>query len=371
MRRNLIALAFFVVVCLGLLAALAGQLGIFGGNGELYTVRLKDAGGLVIGNAVRIAGVEVGRVKSIRLEDNRAVLGISVDREVQLYAGDCAKPRPKSLLGEKYLHLDQGTEASGLPIAPGSEIACTHEMVDVGDALEGLAPILQSEEDIYPIVVKIIKRIDKLTSGFDTPPSEGEGEGEGEGKGKGEGVEKQGGDDMVANLGGLVSEAHDVAITTHDILSDNRSDLREMVVAGKRLLTDPRLSRSIGHLEAASRDTKELVAHLERVTAKAEATIDRLDRALSDERLADIDASIRDARLAMKSLREFSESLTGISQTTTTLVDALSSIAKRTAKISERDIRKFLQKEGVRVRVMLDRDVRRRIKELDKDEADD
>ena len=361
MRRNLIALAIFVVVCLGLLAALAGQLGIFGGNGELYTVRLKDAGGLVIGNAVRIAGVEVGRVKSIRLEDNRAVLGISVDREVQLYAGDCAKPRPKSLLGEKYLHLDQGTEASGLPIAPGSEIACTHEMVDVGDALEGLAPILQSEEDIYPIVVKIIKRIDKLTSGFDTPPS----------KGKGEGVETQDGDDMVANLGGLVSEAHDVALTTHDILSDNRSDLREMVVAGKRLLTDPRLSRSIGHLESASRDTKVLVAHLERVTAKAEATIDRLDRALSDERLADIDASIRDGRLAMKSLREFSESLTGISQTTTTLVDALSSIAKRTAKISERDIRKFLQKEGVRVRVMLDRDVRRRIKELDKDQADD
>ncbi len=366
MRRNLIALAIFVVVCLGLLAALAGQLGIFGGNGELYTVRLKDAGGLVIGNAVRIAGVEVGRVESIRLQDNRAVLDISVDREVQLYAGDCAKPRPKSLLGEKYLHLDQGTEASGSPIAPGSEIACTHEMVDVGDALEGLAPILQSEEDIYPIVVKIIKRIDKLTSGFDTPPSEArDGDIDSDGDDS-----KPRDDDMIANLGGLVTEAHDVAITTHDILSDNRSDLREMVVAGKRLLTDPRLSRSIGHLEAASRDTKELVAHLERVTTKAEATIDRLDRALSDERLADIDASIRDGRVALKSLREFSESLTGISKTTSTLVDALSKIAKRTANISERDIRKFLQKEGVRVRVLLDRDVRRRINELDKNETE-
>ena len=49
-------------------------------------------------------------------------------------------------------------------------------MVDVGDALEGLAPILQSEEDVYPLVVKLLKRLDGLTSTFDTEAPSGASE---------------------------------------------------------------------------------------------------------------------------------------------------------------------------------------------------
>jgi ABC-type transporter Mla subunit MlaD len=366
MRRNVIALAVFVLVCAGLFLGLAGQLGVFSGNTSRYTVRLKDAGGLVVGNSVRIAGVEVGRVQSIRLEDNRAVLEIAIDRAVQLYAADCAKPRPKSLLGEKYLHLDQGTSAAGDPIAPGAEILCTREMVDVGDALEGLAPILQSEEDVYPLVVKLLKRLDGLTSTFDTEapgdasdPADG---GEGSDSGRTQAV-----GEVVSNLGGLIDESRGAAAAGRAILEENRADLREIVLASKRNLSDPRLSRAIGNLEAISRDGKKTLARLDRIAEKTERIVDTLDRNLSDQRFADLDDMLGDGKIAVHNLREASAALTGLGASTTTLVDSLVVLAKRAESLTEKQIRTFLQQEGMRVRVIPDRDVRQRIRELERE----
>ena len=325
MRRNVIALAVFVLVCAGLFLGLAGQLGVFSGNTSGYTVRLKDAGGLVVGNSVRIAGVEVGRVKSIRLEDNRAVLEIAIDRAIQLYAADCAKPRPKSLLGEKYLHLDQGTSAAGDPIAPGSEILCTREMVDVGDALEGLAPILQSEEDVYPLVVKLLKRLDGLTSTFDTEAPSGASEAA-DGSDAGDSGRTQAVGEVVSNLGGLIDESRGAAAAGRAILEENREDIREIVLASKRNLSDPRF--------------------------------------------ADLDDMLGDGKVAVHNLREASAALTGLGTSTTTLVDSLVVLAKRAESLTEKQIRKFLQQEGMRVRVIPDRDVRQRIKELEREGGD-
>lgn len=368
MRRNVIALAVFVLVCAGLFLGLAGQLGVFSGNMSGYTVRLKDAGGLVVGNSVRIAGVEVGRVKSIRLEDNRAVLEIAIDRAVQLYAADCAKPRPKSLLGEKYLHLDQGTSAAGDPIAPGSEILCTREMVDVGDALEGLAPILQSEEDVYPLVVKLLKRLDGLTSTFDTEAPGDASDPAGDSDGSDSRTQAVG--EVVSSLGGLIDESRGAAAAGRAILEENRADLREIVLASKRNLSDPRLSRAIGNLEAISRDGKRTLARLDRIAEKTERIVDTLDRNLSDQRFADLDAMLGDGKVAAHNLREASAALTGLGASTTSLVDSLVVLAKRAESLTEKQIRKFLQQEGMRVRVIPDRDVRQRIKELEREGGD-
>lgn len=370
MRRNVIALAVFVLVCAGLFLGLAGQLGVFSGNTSPYTVRLTDAGGLVVGNSVRIAGVEVGRVQSIRLEDNRAVLEIAIDRAIQLYAADCAKPRPKSLLGEKYLHLDQGTSAAGDPIAPGSEILCTREMVDVGDALEGLAPILNSEEDVYPIVVKLLKRLDGLTSTFDAAAPGESADAAADGGDAGDSGQPPAVGEVVSNLGGLIDESRGAAAAGRAILEENRADIREIVLASKRNLNDPRLSRAIGNLEAISRDGKRTLARLDRIAEKTERIVDTLDRNLSDQRFADLDDMLGDGKVAVHNLREASAALTGLGASTTSLVDSLVVLAKRAESLTEKQIRKFLQQEGMRVRVIPDRDVRQRIKELEREGGD-
>lgn len=346
MRRNFIALALFAVVSLGLLGALAAQLGVFsGGRGTPYVVRLDDAGGLVAGNSVRIAGVEVGKITRISLADNRAVVEIRIERDVPLYGGDCAKPRPKSLLGEKYLHLDQGSAAAGAPLAAGAEIECTRAMVDIGDALEGLAPILHSEEDMYPMVVKLLKRLDALTAGLEGALENGPAQ------------------------EGLVGDVRELVRSGRDMLEENRGNLREMSEAGKKLLTDPRLSRSIGNLarvsEELERETPKLLARLDRAVADLEAVAARVDKNLDEATLGKARTMVDNGDKALADLRDASASLKKMAEQGGGLVKNLTKLAERAASITERDIRSFFQEQGMRVRVFVDREARRRIKELE------
>lgn len=346
MRRNFIALALFAIVSLGLLGALAFQLGVFsGGRGTPYVVRLDDAGGLVAGNAVRIAGVEVGKITRISLADNKAVVELRIQGDVQIFGGDCAKPRPKSLLGEKYLHLDQGSAATGTRLAAGAEIECTRKMVDIGDALEGLAPILHSDEDLYPTVVKLLRRLDTLTAGLEDTVGED------------------------ASREGLAGDVRELVRTGRDMLEENRENLREMTAAGRRLATDPRLSRSMGNLAAVSaeleRETPKLLARLERAVGDLEAVSARVNKNLDEATLAKARTMVDNGDKALADLKDASASLKKLAEQGGGLVKSMTKLAERAASITERDIRTFFQEEGMRVRVLVDRDVRRRLKELE------
>ena len=74
------------VVCLGYLSIKLGKLEVIGG--DLYEVDapFNSASGLKPGASVEIAGVEVGRVKSIVLKDDQAVVRLAVQNSVRLYS---------------------------------------------------------------------------------------------------------------------------------------------------------------------------------------------------------------------------------------------------------------------------------------------
>ena len=86
MDRKHIGLGLFVVVTLALLVWLAQSIGaIGGGGGALYTVRLAHAAGLVENNAVKIAGVNVGRIADISVDHDIAVLSLRIDDDIVLH----------------------------------------------------------------------------------------------------------------------------------------------------------------------------------------------------------------------------------------------------------------------------------------------
>ena len=67
MNTRHLTLGTFVLVTLGAFGWLAMQLGLGDRGGTHYLVRTPDAAGLVEGNAVRIAGVDVGKVDRIHV----------------------------------------------------------------------------------------------------------------------------------------------------------------------------------------------------------------------------------------------------------------------------------------------------------------
>jgi phospholipid/cholesterol/gamma-HCH transport system substrate-binding protein len=85
------------------------------------TVRFKDVQGLDNKSTVRVAGVRVGKVSSIRLIGGSAVVTIELTEDVDLRQGATATIASLGLLGEKYIELIPGPIGAG-PLPNNSEL---------------------------------------------------------------------------------------------------------------------------------------------------------------------------------------------------------------------------------------------------------
>ena len=84
-------------------------------------VDFPDVAGLDVGDTVRVAGVEVGKVESINLEENLGRVTLSIDHRVPMYEDATAQVETYGLLGDRYISIDPGH--SKLPrVDPGGEI---------------------------------------------------------------------------------------------------------------------------------------------------------------------------------------------------------------------------------------------------------
>jgi phospholipid/cholesterol/gamma-HCH transport system substrate-binding protein len=151
MRDNLAGaiwrLAIFVVVCLlGLLASLLvfAQLRFQAEN--IYKAEFTNVTGLQGGNFVRIAGVEVGKVKHISIRpDTIVVVEFSADPSVVLTEGTKAVIRYDNLIGGRYLALEEGP--GGVKrLGPGQTIPVdrTAPALDLDALIGGFRPLFRA-----------------------------------------------------------------------------------------------------------------------------------------------------------------------------------------------------------------------------------
>ena len=117
------------IVCLGYLSIKLGKLELI--SGDLYEVEapFNSASGLKPGAAVEIAGVEVGRVKSILLKNDQAIVRLAVHNEIKLYSDTFASIKTRGIIGEKFLALSPG--GGGDPLQAGGTIRDTESGLDL------------------------------------------------------------------------------------------------------------------------------------------------------------------------------------------------------------------------------------------------
>jgi phospholipid/cholesterol/gamma-HCH transport system substrate-binding protein len=148
----------FVVACLVLISAMSLKLVDFSfkdTKGIIVKAVLNDAAGLTTDAPVIYSGVEVGKVKNIRLEDGRAVADLLVDREQMLPGNLKLLVRAKGFLGEKYAELKiNGLEPSGR-LENGAVITESGEITDfdqlgnkVGDIADDVKAITASLREV-------------------------------------------------------------------------------------------------------------------------------------------------------------------------------------------------------------------------------
>jgi phospholipid/cholesterol/gamma-HCH transport system substrate-binding protein len=117
------------IVCLGYLSIKLGKLELIGGNVYEVIAQFNTASGLKAGTSVEIAGVEVGRVRAITLNEDRAAVTLAVDNKVKLYTDTIASIKTRGIIGEKFLALSPG--GGGDPLKPGDTIRDTESGLDL------------------------------------------------------------------------------------------------------------------------------------------------------------------------------------------------------------------------------------------------
>jgi phospholipid/cholesterol/gamma-HCH transport system substrate-binding protein len=109
-----VALGFAAIMFLALKVASSATLAAADG----YEVRAKfdNIGGLKVRAPVKSAGVVVGRVASIRFDNEsfEAVVSLNVDRRYQFPKDTSAKILTSGLLGEQYVSLSAGGDTANL-----------------------------------------------------------------------------------------------------------------------------------------------------------------------------------------------------------------------------------------------------------------
>lgn len=127
--------AFFVglfmiagIVCLGYLSVKIARMEILGIKGYEVRAIFSNSGGLKKGSSIAIAGVEVGRIKSITLNDYQAEVVMNVRNEVKLQEDAIAAIKTKGLIGEKYIEITPGASEKIIPA--GGKIRETLPPVD-------------------------------------------------------------------------------------------------------------------------------------------------------------------------------------------------------------------------------------------------
>lgn len=117
------------VLCLGYLSIRLAKMEILGREGyEIYAI-FSDIGGLKEGASVVIAGVTVGRVRAITMEDYEAKVVLSFPKEVKLQEDAIASIKTKGMIGEKFIQITPG--GSEKIIQPGGRIRETQPAVDM------------------------------------------------------------------------------------------------------------------------------------------------------------------------------------------------------------------------------------------------
>jgi len=131
-----LAVGFFMIIgiiCLGYLSIKLGKMEVFGDEGYEIQAIFSNSGGLKSGSSVVIAGVEVGRVKRVVLDDYQAKIFLNLPLNLKIQEDAIASIKTKGLIGEKYVEITPG--GADELIKPGGRIRDTQSAIDIEELI--------------------------------------------------------------------------------------------------------------------------------------------------------------------------------------------------------------------------------------------
>ena len=117
------------LISLGFLSVKLGGVNLFGAQHYSVKARFSNISGLKEGATVEIAGVQIGKVARIDLDDYDAVVEMDIDHDVKLQEDSIASIRTQGIIGDKFIKIKVG--GSDDYIEDGGEIIETESAIEL------------------------------------------------------------------------------------------------------------------------------------------------------------------------------------------------------------------------------------------------
>ncbi len=155
-----------------------GRFGVLGQQGYDIMVTTSNANGLDVRSPVHIAGLEIGRIKAIKLEGYKAKVTLLIKKEIKIPADSKAAVKTQGTLGDKYIEIIPGTAQTYL--APGGTINDVTVVADLdeiftkvsviannfGETIEGFKGIIGEQDKTN--IKKSLENIQAVSGDFKT-----------------------------------------------------------------------------------------------------------------------------------------------------------------------------------------------------------
>ncbi|MCG6911119.1 MAG: MlaD family protein [Deltaproteobacteria bacterium] len=224
------------LVLLGYMSMKVGKIGFSKNQGYPIEVLFDSASGLARDVTVEQAGVEIGRVQDIRLEDGKALVTLRIKPAIDIKKDARAIIRTRGILGDKYVEIMAGT-ASAPTLTAGERLVRTVPVTDLDTLMNVLGDVASD--------------IKNLTGALSNVLGGAEGE---------------------ASVRAIVTNLREVVTGLNQTLQRNSEDFDRIV---ENLAGFSESLKSVG--DASREDVKEIIASVRRVTGNMESLVTDLD----------------------------------------------------------------------------------------------
>jgi phospholipid/cholesterol/gamma-HCH transport system substrate-binding protein len=144
------AMVIKVVIFSVIASIMTVALGVKLANSRLFaktyviSAAFEDATGVLKGDAVKLAGVDVGRVEGTEIRDGKAIVTFNIDDHIELPTDSTVAIRWRNVLGQRFLYVYPGSNDEVFPAEETIPDENTEDVNDIGTFLNRVGPILQA-----------------------------------------------------------------------------------------------------------------------------------------------------------------------------------------------------------------------------------
>lgn len=118
---------------------------------------MPNAAGLIKNSAVKTAGINVGVIKDIKLQDGQARIEITVKSDIPLTTSASVEIKSVGILGDKHVEVAPGNP-SDPPLADGAQIMTLNEKGSLDNVMAQVGDIAKSLKDVAEVVKESISQ---------------------------------------------------------------------------------------------------------------------------------------------------------------------------------------------------------------------